>query len=101
MTNLPTWTGRTLLIQLVTYHLPGLLERKVNFRLAPPGARINNGVLEMNHMYPGLALSYRVNQGEWKSYRVPVLVDGQVEVRASLSVANPDTNIHSRSLNLE
>src|SRR3546814_858057 len=46
-----------------------VLERiGVAYRVAPPGARIANGKLEANSMFPGTAIEYRVGDGAWPRY---------------------------------
>src|SRR3546814_11197495 len=39
----------------------------VAYRVAPPGARLMNGKLEANRMFPGTAIKYRVAAGAGKS----------------------------------
>jgi len=60
-----------------------VLERiGVAYRVAPPGARIMNGKLEANSMFPGTAIEYRVEGGAWTRYAGPVAVGGAVELRS-------------------
>jgi len=58
----------------------------VGYRIAPPGAVIENGFLKANSAYPGLTIRYSTEGREptWKSplYSGPVKVDGTVLVRA-------------------
>ena len=51
------------------------------YRIAPPGARIARGMLEANSEFPGQAIEYRVNGGQWLRYERPVAVSGRVELR--------------------
>ncbi len=60
-----------------------MLERiGVAYRVAPPGARIANGKLEANSMFPGTAIEYRVEGGAWTRYAGPVAVGGAVDLRS-------------------
>ena len=60
-----------------------MLERiGVAYRVAPPGARIRNGKLEANSMFPGTAIEYRVGEGAWTRYAGPVAVSGAAELRS-------------------
>ncbi|QDX27550.1 family 20 glycosylhydrolase [Sphingomonas suaedae] len=60
-----------------------LLERiGIAYRVAPPGARIANGVLEANSAFPGTAIEYRTGGENWLPYRGPVAVNGPVELRS-------------------
>ncbi|MBY6186349.1 carbohydate-binding domain-containing protein [Marinobacter hydrocarbonoclasticus] len=52
------------------------------YRIPTPGGRIDNGKLEMNLLYPGLALEYRTPSGEWQTYQQPTEVEGKIEIRA-------------------
>ncbi|MBW3164903.1 family 20 glycosylhydrolase [Ferrimonas balearica] len=54
----------------------------IAYRIPTAGARIEAGKLEMNLIFPGLVLEYRVEGGEWQHYQQPVDVKGPVEVRA-------------------
>lgn len=54
----------------------------VAYRVAPPGARIANGKLKANGMFPGTAIEYRVGTGGWTRYTGPVAVSGAVDVRS-------------------
>jgi hexosaminidase len=66
----------------VTAQFP-LLERiGVAYRVAPPGARIANGKLEANSMFPGTAIEYRIEGGAWTRYAGPVAVSGAADLRS-------------------
>ncbi len=54
----------------------------VFFRLPTPGATLQQGKLVMNNIYPGLAMQFRVDGGQWQWYRSPIAVEGEVEVRS-------------------
>lgn len=66
----------------VTAQLPMLEKIGVAYRVAPPGARIANGRLEANSMFPGTAIEYRVEGGAWTRYAGPVAVGGAVDLRS-------------------
>ncbi len=66
----------------VTAQLPMLEKIGVAYRVAPPGARIANGKLEANSMFPGTAIEYRVEGGAWTRYAGPVAVGGAVDLRS-------------------
>jgi len=60
-----------------------MLERMgVAYRVAPPGARIVNGRLEANSMFPGTAIEYRIEGGAWTRYSGPVAVSGAADLRS-------------------
>jgi hexosaminidase len=60
----------------------GALDRAgIMYRLAPPGARIVNGMLEANSEFPGQPIEYRAKGGAWTRYSAPVRVSGAVELR--------------------
>lgn len=54
----------------------------VFYRIPTVGAKIVEGTLTMNSSLPGIQLEYREQDDEWKSYQHPVLVEGNVYVRA-------------------
>jgi hexosaminidase len=58
----------------------------VSYRIAPPGAILENGRLEANVAFPGLAIRYTTDGTEPTMdsaiYREPVEVSGTVKVRA-------------------
>ncbi len=66
----------------VTAQLPTLEKIGVAYRVAPPGARIANGRLEANSMFPGTAIEYRVEGGAWTRYAGPIAVSGAVDLRS-------------------
>jgi hexosaminidase len=61
---------------------PMLEKIGVAYRIAPPGARIANGKLEANSMFPGTAIEYRIEDGAWTRYAGPVAVGGAAELRS-------------------
>ncbi len=61
---------------------PMLEKIGVAYRVAPPGARIANGKLEANSMFPGTAIEYRIEGGAWTRYAGPVAVGGAVDLRS-------------------
>ena len=54
----------------------------ISYRVPTPGAKIVDGELMANVAFPGLAIEYRVDGGQWQTYQQPVAVNGAVEVRA-------------------
>ncbi|WP_374408585.1 family 20 glycosylhydrolase [Pelagerythrobacter sp.] len=54
----------------------------VAYRVAPPGARIAEGQLKANSVFPGTRIEYRVGDGEWRAYDGPVTVDSAVSLRS-------------------
>lgn len=62
-------------------HLQQLAQAGIFYRIAPPGARIVNGMLEANSEFPGQAIEYRVNGGRWLRYSGTVHVSGKLELR--------------------
>lgn len=64
--------------------LPKLDKAGIQYRLPVPGARIQNGMLEMNISLPGLPMEYSKDAGAtWQVYREPIPVDGAVFVRST------------------
>ena len=61
-------------------HLEALGRAGIAYRIAPPGARIVNGMLEANSEFPGQRIEYRA-AGEWLPYQAPVHVSGKVQLR--------------------
>lgn len=62
-------------------HLRALERAGIMYRLAPPGARIANGMLEANSEFPGQPIEYRVRGGQWLRYTKAVRVNGPTELR--------------------
>ena len=62
-------------------HLKELERSGIMYRLAPPGARIMNGMLEANSEFPGQPIEYRTNGDKWRVYGGPVRVTGTVHLR--------------------
>lgn len=54
----------------------------IEYRIPTVGAHIHEGKLFTNLIYPGLDIEYRLAGGLWQAYQSPVVVEGQVEVRA-------------------
>ncbi len=66
----------------VAAQFPMLEKIGVAYRVAPPGARIANGRLEANSMFPGTVIEYRIGDGAWTRYAGPVAVGGAVDLRS-------------------
>jgi hexosaminidase len=62
-------------------HLEQLERAEISYRLAPTGARIVNGMLEANSVFPGQPIEYRIAAGEWTRYTGPVRVVAPVQLR--------------------
>lgn len=69
---------------LVNQVLPQMADN-VMFRLPPPGAKLVDGKLHANSLWPGLTIEYRQTGGNWTEYRQPVQVTGEVELRTRFS----------------
>ena len=63
--------------------LPKLDRAGIAYRVPTVGARIKDGALEANAIFPGLAIEYREDGGAWRRYEgeTPVSSD-RIEVRA-------------------
>jgi hexosaminidase len=61
--------------------LQQLEQAGIFYRLAPPGARVVNGMLEANSEFPGQTIEYRAAGNGWLRYQAPVRVSGKVELR--------------------
>ena len=66
----------------VAAQFPQLERMGIAYRVAPPGARIANGKLEANSMFPGTMIEYRIEGGAWTRYSGPVAVSGAVDLRS-------------------
>lgn len=66
----------------VAAQLPMLDRMAIAYRVAPPGARIANGRLEANSVFPRTAIEYRIGGGDWTRYSGPVGVSGEIELRS-------------------
>ena len=66
----------------VAAQFPMLERMDIAYRVAPPGARIVGGKLEANSAFPGTAIEYRPEGGDWTRYAGPVAVSGAVELRS-------------------
>lgn len=63
--------------------LPKLDKHALQYRISTPGARIKDGMLEMNVALPGLRMEYSIDEGiSWKEYTQPVPVATDVFFRA-------------------
>ena len=64
----------------------------INYRLPVPGAKIEDGKLVANVVFPGLTIEYSTDKGEnWQAYNGPVAVNGAVSIR-SVSADNKRTS---------
>ena len=62
-------------------HLQALERAGIFYRIAPPGARVANGMLEANSEFPGQSIEYRSKGGRWLLYQGAVRVNAPVELR--------------------
>lgn len=69
----------------------------VFYRLPTVGAKVMDGKLHANIIFPGLAIEYRINGGTWNAYTAPVAVEGSVDVRA----ISPNGERKSRTLTVK
>ncbi len=69
----------------------------VAYRITPPGARVEDGKLEANAEFPGLAVEYRTAGGVWRAYSGPVAVTGAVDLRTR----SPDGQRASRTVTVQ
>src|SRR3546814_5370453 len=65
----------------VAAQFPRLDAMGIAYRVAPPGARIADGMLEANSVFPGTAIEYRRGGSVWSRYAGTVTVTGTVELR--------------------
>jgi len=61
--------------------LRSLEQAGIIYRIAPPGARIADGMLQANSEFPGQTIEYRTGGSGWTRYAAPVRVRGKVELR--------------------
>ncbi len=61
--------------------MPKLALADVNYRIATIGAKMHNGMLHANSIFPQTAIEYRVNGSDWLEYKQPIAVFGDVDVR--------------------
>lgn len=62
--------------------LPMLDRLGVAYRVAPPGAVIEDGMLRANAELPGTVIEYQMGDGDWTRYQQPVRVAGPIELRS-------------------
>src|SRR3546814_20519988 len=62
----------------VAAQFPRLDAMGIAYRVAPPGARIADGMLEATSVFPGTAIEYRRGGRVWNRYAGPVTVTGKV-----------------------
>ncbi|MCG9745624.1 family 20 glycosylhydrolase [Shewanella sp. Isolate8] len=53
----------------------------IAYRVPTVGAKIKDGYLQANSIYPGLGIEYRIDGGQWRQYTEAAKVSGRVEVR--------------------
>ena len=58
----------------------------VFYRLPTPGARIEQGKLVLNNLYPGLPMEYQFKGGHWQRYRGPIALNGEVKKQGYVKV---------------
>jgi hexosaminidase len=68
----------------------------IAYRLPPPGARIERGMLRANLPFPGLAIEQRAAEGGWTRYHGPVSMAGPVSVRAVAPDGRPGRSVTVR-----
>jgi hexosaminidase len=69
----------------------------VFYRLPTVGATIENGLLNVNSLYPGLVIEYREAGSAWQRFEKPIAVKTPVEVRS----VSPDGSRKGRTLTLK
>jgi hexosaminidase len=55
---------------------------KIFYRLPTVGAMVKKGKLHANVAFPGIAIEYQDQSGEWARYHSPITVKGTVKVRS-------------------
>ncbi|NRA61907.1 MAG: carbohydate-binding domain-containing protein [Psychrobium sp.] len=63
--------------------MPKLSLAGINYRIATVGAKVIDGILHANSIFPQTAIEYRVKQGEWQPYIQPIAVSGDIEIRGT------------------
>jgi hexosaminidase len=79
--------------------LPLMDANEIAYRIAPPGAKIENGMLLANGALPGTIVEYRVPGGSWTQWTRPVAASGAVELRSRSTEAKRTSRIVSVSAN--
>lgn len=77
--------------------LPKLDMDNVFYRIPTAGAKLIDGKLHMNSIYPSLPLEFRVDGQEWQRYQQPVSIEGE-RVEARVGAALNDRKGRSLSL---
>jgi hexosaminidase len=55
----------------------------VNYRIPPPGAVVNEGLLRANMRYPGMAIEFSTDGGlTWSPYTAPMAAPPSILLRA-------------------
>ncbi|QIK79985.1 family 20 glycosylhydrolase [Sphingomonas piscis] len=74
------------------FHLAQLSVAGIQYRLAPPGARVT-GMLEANSELPGTPIEYRVHGGQWQTYLRPIPVSSSVQLRTTTPLGDRSSRI--------
>lgn len=75
--------------------LPLLDASGITYRIAPPGAKIEQGRLLANGALPGTIIEYRASSGPWTRWTRPVPVTGTVELRSRSTTATRTSRVVS------
>lgn len=69
---------------LVSKQFSRLSKQDIPFRIAPPGAVVQQGKLHINHLFDDMQLQYKAPSGEWQTYLNPISVNQPISIRAML-----------------
>lgn len=73
--------------------MPKMDLANVTYRLPTVGAKIEDNMLFANIAFPGLQIEYKDSKEEWRAYRQPIKVAGEVFVRSATSDGNRKSRI--------
>ena len=67
---------------LVAQQFPRLAKAGINFRVPPPGAKLEGNTLLMRTSLPGLILEFATDGNNWSEYEKPIHIESGVWVRS-------------------
>ena len=76
--------------------LAKLEKAKVFYRIPTVGAKLQQGILDIKTLFPGIPVEYQQTSGEWRPYQAGEAVTSPLKIRAM----SQDMSRKGRTLNL-
>lgn len=76
---------------MTNYYLPRLASLGINFRVPPPGAKIHDNTLYMNHEFPNTELFFSVDGVNFRPYQQPFEIDKTEVIYVKSRFANRES----------